>query len=126
MPNAANVFGSKVGRVSAVLTTGEVDAIILQCADAHDGDVQTQIDFTIGSLTDVTFRFYVSDNGTTWRAFKDLHGNASYSLTATANVAYQFILAGAKFFKVSFQGSGTVTNSLAALTYKYLRRGSQD
>lgn len=125
MPNSDGAFLQRPGRTAAILTTGEVDATTLQAGDAYAGQFGVELDFTIGSLTDVTVRFYVSSNGSTWRTFADTRGNESYALTASANKAYQFQASGWKFFKASLQGSGTVTSSSAAIVYRMLKRGSQ-
>ncbi len=125
MPNNAGVFQEKPARTIAVLTTAEVAATTLQVGDAFGGTFGVEVDFTVGSLTDVSIRFYVSNDASTWRPFADLRGERSYALTENTSAAYQFQAAGWKFFKVSFQGAGTVTNSLAAAVYRMLRRGSQ-
>lgn len=125
MANVDAAFLQVAGRTAAILTTGEVSAPTLQVGDAYAGQFGVEVNFTLGSLTDVTVRFYVSSDNATWRLFADSRGNDTYALAANSSKAYQFQAAGWKYFKHSFQGSGTVTSSSASSTYRMLRRGSQ-
>jgi len=115
-----------VARASAVLTTGEVAAAKFDLNEAFDSQVSVQVDFTLGMLTNVTLRGYVSMDGTTWYNLSSILGGAtSAALTADAAIGYVFRAPGWKWFRLTAQGSGTVTNSLLALTYRWLRRGTQ-
>lgn len=116
-------------RSSAVLTTGEVAASALDLNEAWGSNVNVHVEFTLGMLTNVVLRFYVSADGTNW---KQIHAPGSTvaamvsTLTASASINIPVpALAGWKHFRVTAQGTGTVTNSLLALTYRYLRRASQ-
>jgi hypothetical protein len=116
-----------LARASAVLTTGEVAATRIDLNEAWGGRVVVDLDFTIGSLTNVIVRFYGSMDGTTYKPIAaDTGAVATETITATATRLYPMSnLTGVKFFRVSVQGTGTVTSSLCAITYRYLRRGSQ-
>lgn len=114
-----------IARAAAILTTGEVAAAAVQLQNTHGAEVSVAIDFTLGSLTNCTFRFYGSVDGTNWdRLF--VGGTASnVVLTASDDIAVLLSAPGYKFFRASAQGSGTTTSSSATITYRWLRRGSQ-
>lgn len=119
-------YGNKVGRASAVLTTGEVSGASLLLDNVWGGEVTTQFSFTLGMLTDVTLRAYVSMDASTWFALADDDGSAwSQVPTATRTGAVVHHCAGWKYFKLTAQGSGTVTNSLLDFTHRFLKIGSQ-
>jgi hypothetical protein len=112
-------------RASAVLTTGEVAATAMDIAVTDQSQLCVRADFTVGLLTNVIIRCYVSEDGTTYDLLYG-EGGAAYivTLTATDTVAMPIPnLSGYKFFRVTAQGTGTVTNSLLALTYKWNKRG---
>ncbi len=118
---------SLVARAAAILTTAEVAAASVDLNEGWGDGISVGLDFTLGSLTNVVVRFYVSMDATTWYT---LRGSTAAALAATetagGNFAYAMeSLAGWKFFRASVQGTGTVTSSSATLTYRYLRRGSQ-
>ncbi|HEX5076795.1 MAG TPA: hypothetical protein VFW03_26545 [Gemmatimonadaceae bacterium] len=122
-----NYRKSKVGRASAVLTTGEVAGAALDLDQAKDKQVVVDLSFTIGMLTNVTARFYGSVDGTTYDLLGHLAVPGTASVVLTADTEKMFImpaLPGIKWFRVSVQGSGTVTNSLCQFTYRYDKRGS--
>ncbi len=122
----ADYTRSQLGRASAVLTTGEVAGTRLELKPAQDKQVTVDLSFTIGSLTNITVRFYASMDGTTFDPITQGGVVMTEVLTASAERCYVVPrLNGWKFFRVSVQGSGTVTNSLADFTYRYERRGSQ-
>jgi hypothetical protein len=116
-----------LARAAAILTTGEVAASQLDLNESWGDGVSVQLDFTLGSLTNVIIRFYVSMDGSTWYALRGSAGAAlSETVTATATNAYPMeSLSGWKLFRATLQGTGTVTSSSATLNYRYLRRGSQ-
>ncbi len=123
----ANYKKALLGRASAVLTTGEVAGAALDLELAKDKRVVVDFSFTIGMLTNVTVRFYGSMDGTTYDLIGDLAvpGTSSVALTANTERLYTMPpLMGVKWFRVSVQGSGTVTNSLCDFTYRYERRGT--
>lgn len=119
----------QIGRASAVLTTGEVAAASLDLNRAYASVVTAEASFTIGSLTNVILRAYGSVDGTNWFPIYDFSGaGVLWERTWTGSLDGLFTfpsLAGWKFFRMSAQGTGTVTSSLLDLTYRYLRRGSQ-
>lgn len=116
---------SLAARASAVLTTGEVAATRIDLNEAWGSEVSVQIAFTLGMLTNGIFRFYVSMDGTAYVPVDTVGGVVSFTFTADTTRSVVIKAAGWKFMRVTVQGTGTVTNSLAALTYRYLRRGSQ-
>lgn len=117
---------SLAARAAAILTTGEVAATALDLNEAWGSRVSVFLDFTIGSLTNVVVRFYVSMDGTTYYPIAAGSAVMTETVSATATRAYAPEgLVGWKWFRVSLQGTGTVTSSTATLTYRYLRRGSQ-
>ena len=113
-------------RAAAILTTGEVAGTSFDLNNAWGAEAVAQIDFTLGSLTNGIFRFYVSQDGST---FYSLFGPTGAALTQTytgnATNAIPIKANGWKFLRVSVQGTGTVTSSSAAVSLTYLRRGSQ-
>jgi hypothetical protein len=118
---------SLAARAAAILTTGEVAATALDLNEAWGSHVSVFLDFTIGSLTNVIVRFYVSMDGTNYYPVSAGSAVMTETVTATATRAYvpTGSLCGWKWFRASVQGTGTVTSSSATLTYRYLRRGSQ-
>jgi hypothetical protein len=123
----ANYRKAKAGRASAVLTTGEVAGAAFDLDLAKDNQVIVDFSFTIGMLTNVTARFYGSMDGTTYDLLADLSVPGTSSIALTASTERMYImppLPGVKWFRVSVQGSGTVTNSLCAFDYRYRRPGT--
>lgn len=117
---------SFVVRASAILTTGEVAGNVFDLNNAHESRVSVAIDFTVGSLTNCTFRYYVSKDGVTYYPLETAAGGVvSHVPTVDTTKAVLIDGCGWKFLKVSAQGSGTLTNSLAALSIYYLQAGSQ-
>jgi hypothetical protein len=120
---------SLVARAAAILTNAEVAATRIDLNECWGGQVSVQVDFTIGSLTNVILKGYVSDDGTTYRlvsAEVAVPTAMTATLTATATPVLVFSgLGGWKYFRVSAEGTGTVTSSSLALKYRYLRRASQ-
>lgn len=113
-------------RASAILTTGEVAATRIDLNEAFNGRLTVSIDFTLGSLTNGIFRYYVSDDGTTYYPHETTGGGVvSHTLTADGTKSVTIDAPGWKWFRVTVQGTGTVTSSLAAVKYRYLQRGSQ-
>ena len=113
-------------RAAAILTTAEVAASALDLNEAWGSHVTVQLDFTIGSLTNVVVRFYASMDGVTYVPIAAGSAMMTEPVTATATRIYApSSLSGWKFFRASLQGTGTVTSSSATLNYRYLRRGSQ-
>jgi hypothetical protein len=107
------------GRAAAILTTGEVDGAVLDLSASFDGGVSVELDFTLGSLTNGIVRFYGSDDNSTWRPLHNGAAALTETITANATRCYVMRLPGIRYFKVSIQGTGTVTSSSAAFTYRY-------
>lgn len=113
-------------RAAAILTTGEVAATRLDLNECWGSKCELQVDFTLGSLTNVTVKTYVSEDGVTYYEHRAPTGAAvTQTLTASATIAIPIEAPGWRFFRASVQGTGTTTSSSATLTYRYLRRGSQ-
>lgn len=113
-------------RAAAILTTGEVAAASLDINAAWGGNITVQLDFTLGSLTNVIVRHYVSIDGTNFYQVSSGTAAESETITATATRCIRLTgLGGWKFFRTSLQGTGTLTSSSATLTYRYLKRASQ-
>jgi len=114
-------------RAAAILTTGEVAAERIDLNVTWGGKVSVFLDFTLGSLTNVIIRHYVSMDGTTYYPLAIGSAVITETITASATRAYSVgDLGGWKFYRASLQGTGTVTSSTATLVYRYLRRGSQN
>jgi hypothetical protein len=119
-----NYTKSKSGRASAVLTTGEVAGTALSLIGIRGQLVTVDLSFTIGSLTNVTVRFYASMDGTTYDQININGTNMQEVLTASSERCYVVpALPGWKWFRVSVQGSGTVTSSLCDFTYRWEKPG---
>lgn len=115
-----------VVRAAAILTTGEVAGIDFDLNNSWGSQAGAQIDFTLGSLTNGIFRFYVSQDGVTYYPLVGANGSTlTQTLTGNTTVLIPVFSPGSKFLRVSVQGTGTVTSSSAAVKLRYLRRGSQ-
>lgn len=125
MAASASPNRALVGRAAAILTTGEVAGASLILNEAWGSELMVDLDFTLGSLTNVVLRFYASMDGTTWVPITDAGAAVSQTLTATATKGIHIKAPGYRYFRMSAQGTGTVTSSSLAFTYRYLRRGSQ-
>lgn len=116
---------SMAARAAAILTTGEVAASRIDLDKCAEAELSVQLDFTLGSLTNVVLRFYVSADGTNWYEYRGPGGSGiAQTLTASSTIDVPVIAKGWKFFRASVQGTGTVTSSSAALRYRYRRRGA--
>ena len=115
-----------IGRAAAVLTTAEVAGTSLDLNTTYASTVTVDVDFTLGSLTNVILRFYASMDGVTWKQVVSGGTVLTETLTASATQAFAMPhLSGWKFFRASAQGTGTVTSSSCDFTYRYLVQGSQ-
>jgi hypothetical protein len=117
----------QAARASAILTGAEVAASTLDLTKVHDSRVTVTAAFTVGSLTNCIIRAYASQDGSTWDLAYDSNGNACVvTLTASDTISIALpCLSGYKFARVTAVGTGTATSSLLALTYNWLRKGSQ-
>lgn len=123
----ANYRMAMTGRASAVLTTGEVAGAALDLDNVKNKQPVVDLSFTLGMLTNITARFYGSIDGTTYDLLAELSVPGTSTVVLTASTERLYImppLPGIKWFRVSVQGSGTVTDSLCAFTYRYDKRGS--
>lgn len=115
-------------RASAVLTNSEVKASSLDINDVAAGTkISVEIAFTIGSLTNVILIPYVSMDGSTWHKLHTEAAGTVATLTLTGSDTGAWVLPvpnGYKFFAIGATGTDTVTNSLLALNYRYIRRGA--
>ena len=111
-------------RASAVLTTSYVACTVLRGDDYNF--LGLELTFTKGSLTSMELKIEVSDDGTTY--YQQV-AEATSGGTVTPSVAERTFTTGAptyyalevhpiraKYIKVSVKGTGTVTNSLCAVT----------
>lgn len=111
---------SQVGRAAAILTTGEVAGARINLDRVKDSTVTVDLSFTLGSLTNVVVRFYTSMDGTTYDPIAINAALITETITADAERCYVLPnLAGWKWMRVSVQGTGTVTGSSCAFTYRY-------
>ncbi len=119
---------SVAARASAILTGSEVAAARLDLNAIRGSRVSVDVTFTIGSLTDVTIRFYASMDGTTYKPIFVGAGDLEplqLVLGATGNACIPVPpLDGWKFFRATAQGAGTATSSALALTYRFMKPGS--
>ena len=117
---------SFTARAAAILTTGEVAGATFDLNETAGSAALVNIAFTIGSLTNVVVRFYVSDDNTNFTTLFGATGAAlTQTLTATQTISIPVWAPGKPFLRVSCQGTGTVTSSSATVTISYDRRGSQ-
>jgi hypothetical protein len=115
----------QVLRAAAILTNSEVKSSSFDINQADSAGVELQFAFTLGSLTNGLFKFYVSDDGSTWIPHEDGAGALLRTFTANAAQTVAIYAPGWKFLCVGVTGTGTVTSSTATITARYLRRGSQ-
>lgn len=123
----ADYTRSMVGRAAAVLTTSEVAGTTLNLLSARpfEARLAVDVDFTVGSLTNCTFRFYASVDGANFDLIYIGGTSSSIVLTADGDLCVVLPpLVGYKYFRVSAQGNGTVTNSSAAFSYRWLTRAA--
>ena len=116
MATAANA----AGRTSAILTTGEVFGSDCDMSDALDGFVAVDFSLTIGSLTSCTLRLYAGGAATPTDPLYVSGIKQEYVFTGDTAGTFVVPVAGARYFRASVQGAGTVTSSLCDFTYRYL------
>lgn len=126
----SNLNRNLPARASAVLTNAEVAGTILDLNDASPQGLALAFDFTIGSLTNVIIRVYVATDlaPTTWIPLLYVPAGTAIAATVAATATGAIALPpapGFKWMRVTAQGTGTVTSSLLALTWYYLRRGAR-
>ncbi len=114
-------LSSSVGRAAAILTTGEVNATTIDLQTVTmDCAVTVEFLFTLGSLTNGIIRFYGSADNVTYYPIYIGVTAMTETLTADGNRLYVMPkLAGVRYLRPSVQGTGTVTSSSAAITYRY-------
>lgn len=111
-------------RASAVLTTGEVNGTSFGLNKAHGSRCSVDLRFTIGSLTNVTVRYYVTDaDALVWVPLETAGGGVvSHVLSADTKKSVLIDAPGWSYLRVSAQGSGTVTDSLLEVKARYITR----
>lgn len=114
-----------VVRAAAILTNSEVKSAAFDLNQTDGASCVLRLQFTKGSLTNGLFKFYASDDGTTWSTLEDGAGNLLRTFTADADQCITLFAPGKKFLAVGVTGTGTVTSSSATVTAQWLRRGSQ-
>lgn len=124
MPANINAVAAPAARAAAILTTAEVAGTSFPLTNAQDNCVSVESDFTIGSLTNVILRFYVSNDNSTFIPLEDTAGGVSRTLTATGKRSFTLRAPGWNWFRVSAQGTGTVTSSSLALNYRFIKFGN--
>lgn len=95
-------------RAAAILTTGAVASSTVRVLATLTQRVTLFVRFTLGSLTNVIITPQVSYDGSTWH---DVTSPGALTLTASGNKAVPLDLTGAKLFRATAQGTGTVTSS---------------
>lgn len=111
-------------RAAAILTTGVVSSTTFVVPKCWASRFTLDIRFTVGSLTNVTLLYYVSMDASTWVPCETLGaGVLTHVLTADTTKAVNFDGTGWAYFKVTAQGSGTVTSSSLTLTSRFATRG---
>lgn len=114
-----------VARAAAVTTNSAVASAAFNVNQSLDGWVQVYIDFTKGSLTSADFQPQLND-GLGWY---DVTDPGKLNLTADAIVAsgagksFAVNCKGAKQFRVTVLGNGTVTNSSAKILFGWQTAG---
>jgi hypothetical protein len=104
----SSVKGLQNIRAAAILTTGAVASSNTRALATLTQRLMLFVDFTIGSLTNVIITPQVSVDGTTWY---DITDPGALTLTATGKKAVPLNIQGAKLFRCTAQGTGTVTSS---------------
>lgn len=95
-------------RSAAILTGSAVASSTVRIPATADQRIMVYADFTIGSLTNVIITPQVSYDGTNWF---NLTSPGALTATATGKYAIPCNCQGAKLFRVTAQGTGTVTSS---------------
>lgn len=109
-------------RAAAILTTGAVSASTFILNRAWGSKLCVDIRFTLGSLTNCTFAYYVSMDESTWVPVADSGGNLTYVPDANATKTVLIEAPGWSYFKTTAQGSGTTTSSSATIYYRWITR----
>lgn len=83
-------------------------------------EVTVDFDFTLGSLTNVIVVLYGSSDNVTYKPIYIGGTAATETLTADGTRFYAVDIPGVRYFKVGVTGTGTVTSSSCAYTYRYI------
>lgn len=105
-----------VGRAAAVLTNAAVASNVVPVNATVDGGIQVYCNFTLGLLTNVIINPQVSEDGTNWY---DVTSPGALTITATGKKAFLVYANGAKQFRVTATGTGTVTSSSLSIDFGY-------
>src|SRR6266702_5159221 len=104
-----------LARVAVVLTNSAVATAVQNVQNTIDGWIQVYVDFTLGSLTNVIIKPQVNDGtSSTW---SDVTDPGTLTLTADGNKAFAVNCKGAKQFRCTATGTGTVTSSSLAIRF---------
>jgi hypothetical protein len=95
-------------RAAAILTNAAVASLVIPVNPTLTQKLMLYVDFTLGSLTNVLIQAQVTYDGTNWF---DCTVPGLLTLTATGKKAVLVDVAGAKQFRATAQGTGTVTSS---------------
>lgn len=116
MYNASKQHPGVQLRAAAILTTAAVASAVFNVNATVDGYLQVFIDFTLGSLTNGIFTPQVSPDGTNWY---NVTNPGALTLTASGSSAFLVPCKGAKQFRMTVLGTGTVTSSSAKINVGY-------
>ena len=112
-------------RAAAILTTAEVKTAALSVVPADGGRFVLRLQLTLGSLTNASFNFYSTDDGTTWTPHELSDGTVTRQFTATTDRDLVIEAPGKQAIAVGVIGVGTTTSSSATVTAYWLKRGTQ-
>jgi hypothetical protein len=113
-------FVGFAARAAAILTTSPVATAVLNVPATLDGWVQVNVAFTLWSLTNVIIKPQILGPDGNW---EDVTDPGSLTLTADGNKAFAVCCKGAKQFRCTATGTGTVTSSSLALWFGYQTAG---
>lgn len=114
-------LANTVGRAAAILTNSEVFGTSLDLQVVSNGcEVVVDLDFTIGSLTNMIVVMYGSADDTTFKPIRMGATAVTETLTASGTRLYALDIPGVRYFKPGVVGTGTVTASSCAFTYRYI------
>ncbi len=109
-------------RDAAVLTNAYVAAAVINDCQQYNQAI-IGIDFTIGSLTSLEVKVEYGADNTTPNLYQDSVSSVSGGITSVSTNLYTFTATGkfalripisTRFLKISFHGTGTLTNSSLA------------
>lgn len=108
MANLSRTSGPTNIRAAAILTNAAVATTTQPVMISPNQQIMLYITFTVGSLTNVLVQPQVSIDGTNWFNLAD---PGLQTITATGKYAVPCNCAGAKLFRATATGTGTLTSS---------------